>query len=208
MTLARAPSTRAEGTLPRANLLAERQAQVEDRWSGLRCALVRLIGVLAIGVVLVPGLLLVHSRVADVASVTRGRADRIADENARLAEAEQQGEARYASAEFVGATRARQQRWTDVVAVIGQVIPREVWLSRLVVKESEGREVLVVEGYATGLDVLPGFVRVLGRAVGGQQTQIEEVSEVEIDGQDLVRFTCKAVLRTIDGAESKQESDD
>jgi hypothetical protein len=197
MALTRVTSRSTEGAVLRANLLAERQLQLKGRRSGLRCAVARLVGVLALGAAVAAGLQLAHGRVTDAASLSRGTLARIARENGRLTAAERVGRARRARAQFLSATGARRRLWTDVIAAIGQVTPRDIWMSRMVVKESEGRELLVVDGYAASLDILPGFVRTLGQAVGGRETQIEQVSDAQIDGRPVVRFTCKVVLRSI-----------
>jgi hypothetical protein len=199
MALTHVTSGRPEGAPLRANLLAERQLEIRGRRSGLRSAVARLVGVVIVGAGLAAGLQLAHGRVTGAASLTRGRLTRIARENDRLAASEQVGKARQARAQFLGAAGARRRLWTDVMAIIGQVTPGEIWMSRMVVKESEGRELVVMDGYAASLDILPGFVRTLGQAVGSQETQIEQVSDAQINGRPVVRFTCKVVLRSIHG---------
>ena len=208
MATTRATSGRPETSLPRANLLAERQGTLAARRADLRRVVARLIALVAVGVGLTAGLVTAHGRVIDLASSARRKSAAIAHDNARLAAAERAGKAHQARAQFLSATSARHRRWTDVMAVTGQVMPREIWLRRLVVKESEGRQVLLVDGYCTGLDVLPDFMRTLGRAVGAEETHIEQVSDARLDGRRVVRFASKVVLRPVDAAKSKREAND
>jgi hypothetical protein len=207
MTMARVTSGYPESGPAKANLLAERQVQLEARRTAFRRAVARLAAALLAGAVLLTGLVLANARVTQRAFSIRGNLARITTRNAGLAAAERAGKARQAQTQFLGAIRARHARWVQVMAVAGQVTPRDMWIRRIVVQENAGQEVLLVEGYSTSLDQLPAFMRTLGRAVGARQTQIDQVSDAEIDGRRVVRFASRLVLRP-GGATSTPEPND
>lgn len=208
MATTRVTSGCPETGLARVNLLAERDGQLKARRSALRRAVGRLVAVLAVGAAMAAGLFLAHARVTELASSTSRKLTRVDARNTRLASAQRTGRARQARTEFLSATRARHGRWVEVMAVAGQAMPGDIWVRRLVVKEAEGHEMLLVEGYSTGLDLLPAFMRTLGRALDARETHIEQVSDAQIDGRRVVRFSAKLVLRPSGGAESKPEPHD
>jgi hypothetical protein len=191
-----------------ANLFAEQQALLSKTRAQLQAAAARLAAVLVLGTAVVTALVLVDGRLSSRAAVTIREAAIAEEQNRGLTVEAEEALRRAQLGELLSATRDRRERWAQVLAAIAPATPRSVFLTRLILKEDEGREVLSINGYATGIEVLPGFLEDVGRAVGAEATRIDNASDVQVDGKAMVRFSCQAYLRKLTRNGSPRNSQD
>lgn len=181
------------GPLARANLLSEHEAATSGALQALAAARRKLARIIGAGVLLCVALTVADGWLRHHLAASRAQLTRLRGESGRLSDEQKESQAAAARKAFLDTLASRRARWTEAIAAT-QTVPAQVWVNRLGVQEASGSEALTLEGFATTISVLPGFLDGLRRSAGGKEARIEQVSEEALEGRRVIRFRCQVTL--------------